>query len=142
MTNTEPTRSTGKGEATRTRILDVALDLFRRQGFERTTMRAIATEVGLSLGAAYYYFESKEALVMAFYERASLEIWPRIDSVLQPGMDLEQRLTAIIEAKLEYFLPNRAFLGALFRHAADPQNALSPFSAETRHIRERDQHYF
>jgi hypothetical protein len=44
--------------------------------------------------------------------------------------------------KFEYFQPNRSFLGALFRHAADPQNRLSPFSEATRHIRERDQMYF
>jgi hypothetical protein len=44
--------------------------------------------------------------------------------------------------KFEYFWPNRAFLGALFRHAADPQNRLSPFSDATRSIRERDQTYF
>jgi AcrR family transcriptional regulator len=36
------TKPTSKSEATRARILDVALDLFRRQGFEPTTMRAIA----------------------------------------------------------------------------------------------------
>jgi hypothetical protein len=44
--------------------------------------------------------------------------------------------------KFEYFKLNRGFLGALLRHAADPQNRLSPFSEATRHIRERDQMYF
>jgi AcrR family transcriptional regulator len=71
MFKTTPTTAlTKKAEATSARILDVALDLFRRQGFEQTTMRGIAAEAGVSLGSAYYYFESKEDLVMAFYERA------------------------------------------------------------------------
>jgi len=135
-------RLTEKAEDTRTRILNAALDLFRRKGFEQTTMREIAGEAGVSLGNAYYYFESKEALVMAFYERAYMELPSRVAASVAPATSLEQQLSAIINAKFAYFAPNRAFLGALFRHAADPGNPLSPFSAETRHIREADQEHF
>jgi AcrR family transcriptional regulator len=39
--------------------------LFREQGFEQTTMRDVAARVGVSLGAAYYYFASKDAIVGA-----------------------------------------------------------------------------
>jgi AcrR family transcriptional regulator len=136
------TTSTTKAEATRARIVDVALDLFRRQGFEQTTMRGIAAEAGVSLGSAYYYFESKEDLVMAFYERAIEAMTPRMEAALAGADSFEGRIAAIMNVKFEYFRPNRSFLGALFRHAADPQNRLSPFSEATRQIRERDQVYF
>jgi AcrR family transcriptional regulator len=136
------TTSTTKAEATRARIVDVALDLFRRQGFEQTTMRGIAAEAGVSLGSAYYYFESKEDLVMAFYERAIEAMTPRMEAALAGAESFEGRIAAIMNVKFEYFRPNRSFLGALFRHAADPQNRLSPFSDATRQIRERDQVYF
>jgi len=136
------TTSTTKAEATRARIVDVALDLFRRQGFEQTTMRGIAAEAGVSLGSAYYYFESKEDLVMAFYERAIEAMTPRMEAALAGAESFEGRIAAIMNVKFEYFRPNRSFLGALFRHAADPQNRLSPFSEATRFIRERDQLYF
>ena len=136
------TTSTTKAEATRARIVDVALDLFRRQGFEQTTMRGIAAEAGVSLGSAYYYFESKEDLVMAFYERAIEAMTPRMEAALAGAESFEGRIAAIMNVKFEYFRPNRSFLGALFRHAADPQNRLSPFSEATRQIRERDQVYF
>jgi len=122
--------------------VDVALDLFRRQGFEQTTMRGIAAEAGVSLGSAYYYFESKEDLVMAFYERAIEAMTPRMEAALAGAESFEGRIAAIMNVKFEYFRPNRSFLGALFRHAADPQNRLSPFSDATRQIRERDQVYF
>jgi AcrR family transcriptional regulator len=137
-----PVRTTGKAEETRARILHAALDLFRSQGFDQTTMREIAAAAGVSLGSAYYYFDSKEALVMAFYERASDEILPRIEAALLEAHGLQARLNAILSVKFDYFTPNRAFLGALFRHAADPVDPLSPFSKETRHIRESDQLYF
>ncbi len=136
------TISTKKAEATRARIVDMALDLFRRQGFEQTTMRGIAAEAGVSLGSAYYYFESKEDLVMAFYEQAIEAMTPRMEAALAGADSFEGRIAAIMNVKFEYFTPNRSFLGALFRHAADPQNRLSPFSEATRQIRERDQVYF
>lgn len=136
------TALTSKAEATRNRIVDIALDLFRRRGFEQTTMREIAAKAGVSLGSAYYYFESKEDLVMAFYERAMEGMAPRIEAVLKGATKLEKFLDAILSVKFTYFEPNRVFLGALFRHAADPENRLSPFSEATKHIRERDQQYF
>jgi AcrR family transcriptional regulator len=132
------TTLTKKAEATSARILEVALDLFRRRGFEQTTMRGIATEAGVSLGSAYYYFESKEDLVMAFYEQAIEAMAPRMEAALAGATSFEERIAAIMAVKFEYFQPNQSFLGALF----DPQNRLSPFSEATRHIRERDQMYF
>lgn len=131
-----------KSEATRMRILDVALDLFRTRGFEETTMRGIAAAAGVSLGSAYYYFESKEDLVMSFYDRAMEAMAPRLESALTSAAGLEETIEALITVKFEYFQPSRSFLGALLRHAADSRNRLSPFSKATRHIRERDQAYF
>jgi AcrR family transcriptional regulator len=131
-----------KSEATRAQILDVALDLFRRYGFESTTMRGIAAEAGVSLGSAYYYFESKEDLVMAFYERAMEAMAPRLEATLTANDGVEDRVAALLEVKFEYFHASRTFLGALLRHAADPLHRLSPFSDATRAIRDRDQEFF
>jgi AcrR family transcriptional regulator len=105
-------------------------------------MREIAAKAGVSLGSAYYYFESKEDLVMAFYDRAMQAMAPRIEIALEGAASFEERMAVVLSVKFDYFRPNRAFLGALFRHAADPESRLSPFSDATRHIRERDQMYF
>jgi AcrR family transcriptional regulator len=79
---------------------------------------------------------------MAFYEQAIEAMAPRMEAALAGATSFEERIAAIMAVKFEYFQPNQSFLGALFRHAADPQNRLSPFSEATRHIRERDQMYF
>jgi len=105
-------------------------------------MREIAAEAGVALGSADYYFASKEALVMAFYAHASKEMSVRIEPRLAEAKSLENRLRAILDVKFEYFAPDRLFLGALSRHAADPHNPLSPFSNETAHIRELDLQHF
>jgi len=140
---TKPTaRVTPKAEETRARILSEALSLFRERGFDQTTMRDIARGANVAIGAAYYYFESKEALVMSFYGEASESMHEQIEQALGRKTDLKARLRAVIDVKFEYFGPNRKFLGALLRHAADPEHPLSPFSAETREIRERDKRHF
>ena len=133
---------TRKAEETRGRILSEALTLFRERGFDQTTMRDIARAANVAIGAAYYYFESKEALVMAFYGEASKSVHEQIEIALGRKTDLKARLLAVIDVKFEYFGPNRKFLGALLRHAADPDHPLSPFSAQTQEIRERDMRHF
>ena len=127
-----------KSEQTRERILEAALDLFRQKGFAASTMREVAAAAGMATGAAYYYFASKEALVLAFYDRARLEMGPLLDEALTGPKKLEDRLRALIGVKLRYFAANRKFLGALIGSAADPDNPLSPFSAQTVAIRDFD----
>jgi AcrR family transcriptional regulator len=126
-----------KSEETRTRILEAALVLFRKRGFGPTTMRDIAKEAGVALGAAYYYFDSKDALVTAFYERAHQELAPLAGEALTHAKSLEERLRAVLSVKFEYFAPNRGLMATLSAHI-DPQNPLSPFSPETQAIRDQD----
>jgi AcrR family transcriptional regulator len=54
---------------TRQRILDVALDLFIAQGFDGTSLREIAEKLGVTKAALYYYFESKDDILMALHMR-------------------------------------------------------------------------
>jgi len=138
-----PTRKspTSKSEETRTRILEAALAIFRERGFERATMREIAAAAEVALGAAYYYFDGKEAIVMAFYERTQGEMKPMIERTLDESRTLEERLRRVIQQKFDYFAPNRKLLGALSAHT-DPEHPLSPFSRETAHIRDQDTSFF
>ena len=50
-------------EARRTQILNAAVACFSRNGFHQTTMQDICREAGLSPGAVYRYFDSKEAMI-------------------------------------------------------------------------------
>jgi AcrR family transcriptional regulator len=130
-----------KSEETRTRILESALAVFRERGFEKATMREIASAAGVAVGAAYYYFDGKEAIVMAFYERAQGEMRPALEGILDESRTLEARLAGIIRYKFDYFAQNRKLLGALSAHT-DPEHPLSPFSNETSHIRDQDISFF
>src|SRR5580765_2207184 len=126
-----------KSEETRGRILAAAMELFRQQGFEAATMREIAVKAGVATGAAYYYFDSKDAIVLAFYDQAQKDMAPEMEAALEASRDLRERLYKLIEVKLQYFAPSRRLLGALSGHT-NPEHPLSPFSAQTAAIREAD----
>jgi AcrR family transcriptional regulator len=70
-------KSLSKSQETRFQILQTALGLFRQQGLDDTTMRGIAAAADLSLGAAYYYFSSKEAIIQAYYDEVQAEHYSR-----------------------------------------------------------------
>ena len=130
-----------KSEETRDRILKAALEMFHDRGFDSTTMREIAGSAGVAIGAAYYYFDSKNAIVLAFYDQARRDMEPRLEKALGESHDLKERLRKIIEVKLAYFAPSRKLLGALSGHT-NPEFPLSPFSRQTREIREHDIEFF
>jgi len=128
--------TTPKAEKTNERIVDAALTLFREQGFEETTMRDIAAAAGVATGAAYYYFRSKEELVMAFYARTAEEARTLLPPALERSKDLRKRLRAVIDMKFEQFAQHRRLLIAIVRIGIDPLHPLSPFGQETRAMRE------
>jgi AcrR family transcriptional regulator len=105
-------------------------------------MRDIARKAEVATGAAYYYYPSKEAIVMDFYRRASDEMQPKLLEVLDKERALEGRLRETIRIKLEHFAPDRDVLRTLLRNGADPRHPLSPFSTETEEIRQTDIAWF
>jgi AcrR family transcriptional regulator len=131
----------GKSDETRAKILAAAMDLFRQKGFAQTTMRDIAAAAEVALGAAYYYFDSKDAIVLAFYDQAQRELEPMLEEALAGSRDLGKRIRALLEVKFRYFEPNRLLLGTLSAYA-DPNHPLSPFSEQSRPIRENDIRFF
>jgi AcrR family transcriptional regulator len=135
-------KTTPKAEETGRKILEAALELFRNKGYDATTMRDIAQTAAVATGAAYYYYPSKDAIVMDFYQRSCAEMQPKIEAALEHAKGLEIRLRELIGVKLAHFAPNRSVLRSLLRNGADPRYPLSPFSTETAAIREIDLEWF
>jgi AcrR family transcriptional regulator len=99
-------------------------------------MRAIAAEAGVSVGNAYYYFASKEALVQAYYDRSQTEHEAACRELLAVERSLEARLGGVLRAWVRVSEPYHEFAVKFFKHAAEPSNPLSPFSAESTPARE------
>ncbi|MEU2163918.1 TetR family transcriptional regulator [Streptomyces sp. NPDC019208] len=126
-----------KSEQTRTLILETALRLFQERGYDKTTMRAIAQEAGVSVGNAYYYFSSKEHLVQGFYDRIAEQHQAAVAEVLDGGeKDLAARIRGVLLGWLDIAEPYHEFAAQFFKNAADPDSPLSPFSPESEGPRE------
>ncbi|MDF4254176.1 MULTISPECIES: TetR/AcrR family transcriptional regulator [unclassified Streptomyces] len=80
---------------TRQRIQDIALELFAERGYEKTSLREIAEQLGVTKAALYYHFKTKEDLVTSLFE----------DLVLGPADEViawaEARQPTTLETKLE-----------------------------------------
>lgn len=90
-------------EARRNQILDAAWSCFAKRGFHQTTMQDIATDAGISAGAIYRYYASKEAVLAAITERNTeryAELLADIRSEAKEPMDM---LDAIGQTMLATF---------------------------------------
>src|SRR5438552_17430336 len=122
-------------EETRRQVLETALALFRERGFEETTIRDIASRAGLSLGAAYYYFKSKDAIVGAYYDYIQEAHQARARQVCAKARDLRGRLRAALHTKLDILQQDRRLLRALLRYGGEPSHPLPRFGPATRQQR-------
>lgn len=116
----------GDGGAKRDAVLDAALSLFSHYGYQRTSMEDVARKAGISKGAIYLYFESKEeifrALSAQLLER-TLEAAGRAAGSQAP---IAERVLGVLEAKLGHLfdiIRNSA-------HAADLIDAKSRICAD------------
>lgn len=71
-----------RGSDTRQRLIEAALDVFGRLGFEGATTRQIAKQAGVNLAAIVYHFGSKEALHMAVAEHIVTRVSARVGAML------------------------------------------------------------
>ncbi len=134
-TDAEEQRLTSKGRATRARIVDAALQLFAERGYEATTIRDIAEAASCSLGLAYHYFPSKDALVLELYRRLADELADGVAS--QPAGSLADRFGQAMQTLLTRMEPYRGTLGALFGAALRPRSTTSIFGAGAAEVRDR-----
>ncbi len=122
---------TRKGERTKENILTTALELFSKDGYEETTMRAIAESAGVSVGSAYYYFPSKEHLVQAYYMRLVKEHADAARELLEKEKTLRRRIAGVLQTKMDTLEPYHRFSPAIARQGIDPESPLNPFSNES-----------
>jgi AcrR family transcriptional regulator len=125
-----------KGEETKKQILESAMACFMDEGFEATTLRKLAQKNKMSLGSFYYYFPSKDAIVLEFYQASLEHFVADSNAIFKDTRNFEARLERVFKARIESMSEGRPLWRVLAKMTADPASPLSPFSKETQEIRE------
>ncbi len=124
-----------KSEITKKKLFNIATAMISEKGFEGITMRLLASEAGMTPGAAYYYFESKESFVYEYYKQSHDKHIEELGNFLNEEKSFEKRLHKVVTSKIEGALPYKKMATALYRIAANPLSPLSPFSDESKKLR-------
>jgi AcrR family transcriptional regulator len=103
-------------------IQEAAIRVISRKGMASATMQEIAEEAGVAKGTIYLYFRDREELVEKTFETAIGELHKRLDAALDSEGSFEQRLRAVITAKLAFFGQNREFF-RLYRALRMPEGS-------------------
>ncbi len=123
-----------KQEVTDTKqlIFQTAMDLFREKGLEATTMREVAKEAGVAVGAAYHYFPSKEAIVGEYFEQIQLAHQNAVSNGLKNAKTLKARLHLAYGAILTLIQNDQKVMGGLMKFVGEPHHPLSVLGEATR----------
>src|SRR6266436_1032682 len=103
-----------KGAQAKARIISEAETLFNQQGFDGASMRDIAAAAEMQPASVYYYFESKEELLWAVWEKGGLELLNRVSDAIADKTDPWQRMETACVAHTSGLLDWRRANQALF----------------------------
>lgn len=87
-------------ESARGRLLVKAAHLFKMKGYERTTVRDLANEVGIQSGSIFHHFKTKEEILKAVMEEAIRYNTERMKRALANSQTAKEKLLELIKCEL------------------------------------------
>ncbi|MBW8053803.1 MAG: TetR/AcrR family transcriptional regulator [Nitrospira sp.] len=108
----------------RQQLLDTAARLFRQHGYHATSMRDIASAVGMLPGSIYYHFASKDELLVTVYREGVSRIAERLDAAVAGKKEPWQQLEAACIAHLQTVLDHSDYAQVVIRVLPDDAPAV------------------
>ncbi len=110
---------------TRATIVDAAARVFGRRGYEASSFAELIAESGLTKGAFYFHFSSKQALALATMEQKQRELMDAIAAAVPPDLVGVDRLAALLRARAAALASDESLwcvlrLGAELGSVSDP----------------------
>lgn len=90
-----------KSQDRKVEILDAALKLFVKKGFNRTSIQDIADAAGITKGGLYHYLKSKEEILFLLHERFISEGFSKLKLIEEESLSTEEKLVKLLKAHLE-----------------------------------------
>jgi AcrR family transcriptional regulator len=128
-----------KGVQTRARLLDAAKEIFEENGFLEARISDIAERAGLSHGAFYHYFDSKEQVFREIAELLDEQLAePMVSVIFAPGSsaDPKERLYTALRSHLERYRDEAQIMGVIEQVARYDDHVAAVRSASNKRHRE------
>ena len=125
---TTPAAPRSKSARTRALLRHVALRSFRERGYEATTIRLIAQEAGVSVGATHYHFSGKSELVQELYLEVQHRHRDAAAPLLNEATDLIERLRIVYATGLDQLTPYHPHAAEFVSAALSPHSEINPLS--------------
>jgi AcrR family transcriptional regulator len=113
------------GQTVPERLIDVARQLFAEQGFESTSVQDIVRAAGVTKGAMYHYFSSKDDLLHEIYAGVLRMQMERLESVVAQQLPLAERVHAaaadVVATTIESLESTTIFFRSLHQLSVDKQ---------------------
>lgn len=117
-----------KDEPVRQRLLAEATRLFAEQGFEGTSVQEIVTSAGVTKGAMYHYFDSKDDLLHEIYARVLRMQMDRLTQIADGAGSVPERLHAaaadVVETTAENIDDSKIFFRSMHLLAPETQKSV------------------
>ncbi len=114
-------------EARRTQILEAAAAVFGEKGYQRATMKEIATRAGVAPGTIYLYFAGKRDLLFAIADRLVRRAGEEALRQAAQLDDVHQYITTVLHDRLRFARQNLPLLRALATEVWTDQALLTQF---------------
>jgi AcrR family transcriptional regulator len=88
-------------DSARGKLLQTAAHLFRSKGYERTTVRDLASAVGIQSGSIFHHFKSKDEILRSVMEETIRYNTALMQASLAEASDLRGRVLALIRCELQ-----------------------------------------
>lgn len=123
---------------TRQRILDVARGAFASGGYDSSTNRELAAQVGITAGALYYYYPSKLDLYLAVHEDVQRRIYGRFNEAAEGPAGFLRKFDAILEVARELNESDPTFAAFIGATRADMRRHSEIAASLSGHAEQRD----
>jgi len=129
---------TGTGAAVPERLLAEATRLFAERGYDRTSVQEIVEAAGVTKGALYHYFGSKDDLLHEIYGRVLRLQTERLDVIAARATDVRERLAEaaadVVVTSIENLDDTKIFFRSMHQLSPEKQKAVR---AERRRYHEK-----
>jgi AcrR family transcriptional regulator len=108
-----------KKENKRERLLNAAIELFSKKGFDQTSIGDITAHAGVAKGTFYSFFEKKGDVLLYFVDREIVTSRHHIQNIISTKKTIFDQLELVIFTYLKYIFRNKEFSRVLAKERFD-----------------------